>query len=190
MKYALKLSVFAMFFSLCSILAAADKGGPITGKVSMTKDEKGKVSAMTLTADDGAVYNIAVSGKGSTLAKEDDGVMIEAEGAVKKKKAKGEEAESLWLTLKSYNLRFAGTLTVEKKGKNIAKISLGEYQIKLDGKSKKMAAEAEGKNVIITGTKKTKKVKDEEVTTVTVKSYVLDDEKKDKKDKKDKKEKK
>lgn len=177
MKVFRKLILTVAAVALCAAtLSAADKeSNAITGKVAVTKNEAGKTESITLTAEDGTVYHIATSGKGTSISKECDGLTIEVTGSAKKKKEKGETEEAMWLTVKSYQLVFTGKVSVEKKGNLISKITLGEYEVKVDAKSKKMAADADGKEVVATGTKaKNKSKKEGEAEEiVTIKEYTL-----------------
>lgn len=175
-----------------SVLAAAEEKAQtdFTGKVSVDKDDKGKIKTITLTSPDGKKkYNIQPAGKGEQLAKDGDGETAEIKGKLITKKGKKDEPETTWLIISDYKVIFTGTVSVEKDGDTIKSVSIGSLEVKLDSKAKDMANKAEGKEVIAEGSKKKVKTGSgedaEENEVLTVKSYTIKgEEEKASKDKK------
>ena len=67
----------------------------VSGKVSVQKDDQGKVMGVELIAEDGAIYYVTQNAEGVMLAK-DDGKKVEATGTVFEKGGKN------WLNVKTF----------------------------------------------------------------------------------------
>lgn len=144
------------------------------GKVSVEKNDKGKVTSITFEIEGGATCQIKPSGKGSSLAKEADGEMALIKGK-KSTKKDSEGNEVVWIKVKSYQLVLTGEVASkkDKNEKRIASITIGENEIKVDSKSKALAAKAEGKYVTAFVAKRKIKVGKEKKDIYILKSYQL-----------------
>lgn len=65
--------------------AGATESVKVQGLVSVTKDAEGAITAVTLTAADGAVYNVTLDENGIKLGEEMADKKVKAEGAVSDK---------------------------------------------------------------------------------------------------------
>ena len=75
------------------------KGFRTTGLVRVTKGPGGKITAVTLLADRGAVYRVTLDGNGLALGRTMDGEKTRASGTVR------QDGGERWLTLSSYTDR-------------------------------------------------------------------------------------
>lgn len=171
--------IICFLFAATTLIGADSKKEEITGSVSVTKNEKGKIESITLSAEGGKSYTIAPTGKGAKLAKEAEGETVKINGKILTKNKEGEE--TLILSVSSYVIIFKGAVAVERNDKKkITGVTLGGRPVKLDGKAKEMAEKAEGKEITATGEvmiKKAGKDKEEEKILI-IKEFELDEEKK------------
>jgi len=68
----------------------------VQGIVGVTKDAAGVITAVTLTAKDGAIYDVTLDAKGMELGKTMADKKVDAEGTV------AEKDGAQWLTVQSY----------------------------------------------------------------------------------------
>ena len=65
--------------------AGATEPVKVQGLVSITKNADGAITAVTLTAEDGAVYNVTLDENGMTLGAEMANEKVEVEGTISEK---------------------------------------------------------------------------------------------------------
>jgi flagellar basal body-associated protein FliL len=68
----------------------------VQGVVGVTKDASGVITAVTLTAADGVVYNVTLDDNGKKLGEEMADKKVEVEGTI------SEKDDAKWITVQSY----------------------------------------------------------------------------------------
>ncbi len=150
-----KFTVLAILFSLISLATAAAE--EYIGSATATKDDKGKVTAITFKSDDGKSYLVKVNSGSTKLIKQAEGKTIQVKGKVssaKNKEGKDEE----WLNVGGFEFVAKGKVAVTKENTKITGVSIGSTELKFDGKAKNIAEKAENKEVVAIGKYITKSV--------------------------------
>lgn len=182
MKRFIAMLVCSALFLTLSLTGAEKKErekkrGDFVGTISVSRDDKEKIEAITFSCDSGKTYVLGTK----NLPKGVEEGTVEITGTVQVKKDK-DDAETLILTPTKIVPVFKGKVNAtfdEKDKKKVESVYVGSELLELSAKAKELAIKGHGKEVVVYGKKKTKKTKDgEEETILVISDYKLPEEKK------------